>query len=328
MFVTFIILLVVLPLSWAGPTNHWSVGNIIITKPDIRFRLDIYSPTTPGLYPVLIYLPGLAGLVPSTFYTTMVTAIAEQNVILVGISKIENIKPEKISVHMGEFLEWAMKPNDGIAHLFAEHKQVKQVLPNLERLGFLTHSSAAHSLGQYMNTTCGPIKLIIMMNPVDGIDPFGIVQDFITHPPTPLPFRTPALIISAGLDNVSVGQKTPACAPNNISNDRWYRSLYGPTFLINITDYGHADNLDEPFHEASKLMCTACKGSLCQFRQYKIDEATLITSFIRAIFERDLRQLYIIKNPQFTIQSHVSNKYDFHGYDYQYGGPGGFCTHD
>jgi hypothetical protein len=113
-----------------------------------------------------------------------------------------------------------------------------------------------------------------------------------------------------------------------MSNDRWYRSLYGPTFLINITDYGHADNLDEPFHEASKLMCTPCKGTICDFPQYKTDESTLITSFVSAIFNRDLRQLHIIQNPQVFLKSHVLNKYDLHGYDYQDGGPGGFCTHD
>lgn len=35
----------------------------------------------------------------------------------------------------------------------------------------------------------------IMMDPVDGLDPFGILKDFITHPPNPLPFVTPTLII-------------------------------------------------------------------------------------------------------------------------------------
>jgi hypothetical protein len=129
-------------------------------------------------------------------------------------------------------------------------------------------------------------------------------------------------------DNVPVNKYFPPCAPNNISNDRWYRSLYGPTFLINITDYGHADNLDEPAHEASKLMCTPCKGPICDFPQYKTDEATLITSFVSAIFNRDLRQLHIIQNPQVFLKSHALNKYDLHGYDYQDGGPGGFCTHD
>jgi hypothetical protein len=181
MFLTLIALLVAIPFSSSGEIDHWSVGNIIIDNPNIRFRLDIYSPKTPGSYPVIIYLPGLAGLVPSTFYTTMVSAIAEQNVILIGISKIESIKPEKLAIHLATFFEWVMKPNDGAARLFSEHRAVKGVTPNMEQLAFLSHSSGAHPLGQYLNATCGPVKLIIMMNPVDGIDPFGIVQDFITR---------------------------------------------------------------------------------------------------------------------------------------------------
>jgi hypothetical protein len=135
-------------------------------------------------------------------------------------------------------------------------------------------------------------------------------------------------MFSITLDNVPVSKNAPACAPSNTSDDRWYRSLYGPTFLVNLTDYGHADNLDDPYHEASKLMCTPCKGDICNFPQYKNDEATLITSFVHAIFNQDLRQLQIVQVPQGFLKSHVSNKYDLHDYDYKYGGPGGFCTHD
>lgn len=181
MVFTLLVLLSAIPFASTGNTDHWSVGSIILPDPTARFRLDIYSPTTPGSYPVLVFLPGLAGLVSATYYKTMVTTIAEQNVILIGISKIEDIKPEKVAVHIGELLDWAVTPNDGIARLFAEHKAVEGVIPNLDRLGFLSHSSAAHPLGQYLNTTCGSLKLIIMMNPVDGIDPFGIKQDFITR---------------------------------------------------------------------------------------------------------------------------------------------------
>lgn len=130
------------------------------------------------------------------------------------------------------------------------------------------------------------------------------------------------------LDAVSVAKGAPGCAPANMSNDRWYRSLYGPTFLVNLTDYGHADNLDDPSHEASKIMCKACSGDLCDLPQFKLDEATLITTFVHGIFNQDIERLKNIENPQSILKVHTANKFDLHNYNYTTGGPGGFCTHD
>jgi hypothetical protein len=129
-------------------------------------------------------------------------------------------------------------------------------------------------------------------------------------------------------DNVPSHAALPPCASNNVSNDRFYRSLYGPTFLVNFTDYGHGDNLDNPSHEAVKLMCGSCIGDACQYPQFKLDEGTLITSFVHAIYNRDVQLLNMIENPQLSLKSRVTNKFDLHNYDYSTGGPGGFCTHD
>ena len=86
---------------------------------------------------------------------------------------------------------------------------------------------------------------MILIDPVDGYDPFGIVKDYITNPPKQLPYFTPTLIISTGLDPVPLFTHSVACAPTNISNMRFYDSLSGPTWYANFTDYGHADILDE-----------------------------------------------------------------------------------
>ena len=220
MLFAIILLFVVIPVGTADDVVHWREGSIIIpTDPTIRFRLDIYSPTTAGSYPVMVFLTGLSGTIPATDYTTFLKNIARQKVIVIGIAKIENIAPEKMAVHLVDFLQWLIKPNDGATRLFAEHKAVTGVKPDVGRLGFLSHSSAGHPLAQYLNGTCGPLKLTVMMNPVDGLDPFGIFDDFVTRmkmpaacscstisssvdPPNPLPYRIPTLIISAGLGKV------------------------------------------------------------------------------------------------------------------------------
>ena len=104
MLLTIATLLVAIPFCAAGNTTHWSVGNIIIPDSTVRFRLDIYSPTTPGSYPVLVFLTGLSGLIPATFYKTLATTVTEEGVIIIGISKIENFKARKDGCSSDQFL--------------------------------------------------------------------------------------------------------------------------------------------------------------------------------------------------------------------------------
>ena len=104
---------------------------------------------------------------------------------------------------------------------------------------FLTHSAAAHPICSFLVKKCDIVKKLILLDPVDGFDPFGIVKDFVTHPPQQLPFTTPTLIISTGLDSVPAPHSPTACAPTNMSNIRFYDSLPGPTWYLNFTDYGH-----------------------------------------------------------------------------------------
>ena len=65
--------------------------------------------------------------------------------IVIGIATIETIAPGEMVGHLVDFLEWLIKHNNGDARLFAEHKLVTGV----------------------------------MMNLVDGLNPFGVFDDFI-----------------------------------------------------------------------------------------------------------------------------------------------------
>lgn len=91
-----------------------------------------------------------------------------------------------------------------------------------------------------------------MMSPVDGVDPYGLIQDYCIHPPAKLNFNIPAMIISGGLDGVAgvdnLGDLFPPCAPDELANRRFYDALTGPTIIVNTTQYGHIDVFDEGFY--------------------------------------------------------------------------------
>jgi hypothetical protein len=58
----------------------------------------------------------------------------------------------------------------------------------VDRFILIGHSAAGHVVTEYLNNTCGTVKLQILLDPVDGADPFGIVKNFIIHPGQLLPY--------------------------------------------------------------------------------------------------------------------------------------------
>ena len=82
----------------------------------------------------------------------------------------------------------------------------------------MSHSAGGHVTTQYLNGTCGTVKGHIMLDPVDGLDPFGYKNDFIITPGKMLPFATPSLVLSSELDHVPNIPGEPPCAANNMSN--------------------------------------------------------------------------------------------------------------
>jgi chlorophyllase len=114
---------------------------------------------------------------------------------------------------------------------------------------------------QLLEGSCENAKGYIMMSPVDGADPFGIVDDFVIVPGVKTQFSTPTLHLAAGLDPLSTRPSFPACGPAALSNDRFYDNMNGQIFSINATAWGHADLITPcvtsacPAHPGTALNC-------------------------------------------------------------------------
>lgn len=196
------------------------------------------------------FLPGLDGTVPGFAYNNFSDQLAiKANAIIVIFNKLSTVHlPVKEEVFYELTLNWTLT---NIAALFQSNSAPSiirgLVKPDLETNGvsLMSHSAGAHILCLYLVKNCGLVKSAVLLDPVDGYDPFGIVHDFVTNPPKKLPYQVPTLIVATGLSSVPANPIIVSCAPTNISNNRFYESLAGPVWYMNFTDYGHADILDD-----------------------------------------------------------------------------------
>ena len=118
---------------------------------------------------------------------------------------------------------------------------------------------------------------VIMLDPVDGEDPFGIVKQFVIHPPALVNFVLPALLIETGLDPTG----HPPCAPLSMSNDRFYNAWRGAIWSMNFTQVGHMD-LTNDGGSLSKIVCPSSKNKTIEpvYRQ-------LIGNAVHAFLQRN-----------------------------------------
>lgn len=313
---------------------RWNFGNFIHPEnSSVKYALEIYSPTHPGTYDVIIFLGGFDGIIPSFIYQDYNTKLAQStNRIVVFLGKLGFIKlPNKEENLLELTLNWTL-PN--LYKLFNDKNTpsvVKgKVIPNVETRGvtLLTHSSSGHSVVSYLNKTCGMITSLILLDPVDGYDPFNFIKIYITNPPKQLPFTIPTLIISNGLDAMPANSLFPACAPDNTSNLRFYDSLPGPTVLLNFTSYGHADILDEWIREVAGRVCHQCISD-CDYELYKTNEINAIKYFLLAVEEGNGTYLNALENPSnqqfFDPRIKMTSIQKYNGYNILE--TGRFCKH-
>lgn len=228
----------------------WSFGNIFFpANKSVQFDLKFFAPTAPGNYQVIVFLTGLDGLAPAFLYTDFCSKLSvDTNSIIVAFDHISLPKlPDKEEKIFEKTLNWTLQSINQLFNSKNTPAIIKgKVFPDLKTNGvsLMSHSASGHTTVSYLASNCGLIKSLILLDPVDGYDPFGFIKIFITNPPNQLPFAIPTLVVSTGLDNVSNSPRFPACAPANLSNTRFYDALPGPTWYLNFTGYGHADVLD------------------------------------------------------------------------------------
>jgi len=271
----------------------YDVQNAKVKVPgSLGLALHVYAPNVPqskNSFPVIWFATGFGCATPVSIYSKMLSGIVSQGYIVAGVYHEVPHVPAYVADghHLHAILEW------GKHYLAAAMADAKlNAIPDVvSRSAVMGQSAGCHVAGQALTDGCSIAKAFIMIDPVDGYDPFRIVKsEDLIKPGEKVKFTTPALLLDNGLDPLKVNPLYPPCAPSEVSNDHFYTAWKGPIWNINATAYGHLDCTDVP------------NGFLCPYNRtadkdwYRSMLAEAITTFLGALFDNQPTQLSVLEN--------------------------------
>lgn len=280
--------------------------------------LHVYSPdaqnSSTKRFPVIWFATGFGCSVPVSIYSKMISAIVSKGYIVAGIYNLMLHLPKytEYGQHMHNIMEWG---KSDLAAAMADAK-LNAVPDVIGRSAVMGQSAGNHIAGQALTDGCSVAKAFIMIDPVDGFDPFRIVKgEDLIKPGAKVKFTIPALLIDNGLDPVRSSRWFPPCAPATVSNDHFYNAWNGPIWNINATAYGHVDCLNDP----SGLFCPSDTHMDKDLYRNMIGEA--VTTFLGALFDETPNALSVLEDASHW-KLDVVLKHDLKGKNYSQIMPG------
>lgn len=283
------------------------------------FSFDVYAPegdkSCDGEVPVIFFATGVGGNVPATLYSDLLTLVAQRGFIVVALHRLGYPNYQMEGLKVVEILQWAPT---GLGALMTQHN-LTAVPDVLGRTAVMAQSAGNHIIGDALAADCSLVKAFVMIDPVDGVDPYGIVKDYFITPGKTIDFTIPGLLLNNGLDPKALAFLDPPCAPAYMSNDRFYNAWPGPIWNINATGYGHVDCLnDDSASWVSHLICPTSKKDNTKYRAMLADASV---TFLNALFEGRPDQLELLEDPShFSVD--VVMKNDMKGLTYSQVKPG------
>ena len=224
----------------------------------------MYSPDAAGTYPVIFFVSGFGGNAPVSTYKTWMEGTASAGYIVVGVDKVRAPNYIDHSNSVGDMIHM-MKGGDLDDLLVGFGAPARA---DMNKVALMGQSAGCHTVSQTLQMYKGVchdwVKGLVLVDPVDGADPFGLdnTQDVIYAETNDDGFYTridklnyaiPTLYVAAGEDpSVNIGV---ACAPREIALDRFFYAAQGPIWGFNATLMGHADCLDGPMDDVADFLC-------------------------------------------------------------------------
>jgi len=264
---------------------------------DIKWTYNVWAPDAEGSFPVVVFVTGGGGVAPGTSYSKVAGGIAAKGAVFIALSRLAAPAPNKDAALLGLSIPW-LQQNLPAAGLKAA--------ADWDKLALSGHSAGNHVFCSYLQSECGIAKAAVMIDPVDGYDPFGIEKIYCITPGQKTNFTAPALLLRTGLDPVV--KVMVACAPDKLSNQRFYDAWAGPVWEVNATGYGHLDVNDDG---VGKMGGAVCATDDLPKAPYQAQVAGLTTSFLSMVFGGDAASEQVLTDagsmPVDSVANHAYN---------------------
>jgi len=270
----------------AGP--H-AVGHSVVEPllhPDLPVTLSVTAPMEEGTFPLVVFITSFQDIVPAAAQSVFLERLASHGlVVATAWSLTETPGPEPRALELEQVMDWIHAHLQGYIH----RHHLPGVDMDFNKTILLSHSSGAHILVSYLERQCEAdqdVKGLALISPVDGVDPFGIIKDYCITPGQKVNFTVPTVVLTAGLDPIQGFPLFPACAPAELSNDRFYDAMSAPRWQLNATGYGHADFWDDALWQLVQEIrfCAVCSADDCAVRDtYRNYVAGQVVSFVAAV---------------------------------------------
>jgi len=272
-------------------------------------QVDVWAPDAPGKFPVIYMMGGMGAIFPGALYVDMFTHLASHGVVIVEAWSLTNPANHYKSEWFLNVHNWVVDHMEDKLHSSGLDRGLELDLDNKILMG---HSSGAHVVVEFLKHHCDMFKGQILFSPVDGVDPFGLIDDFAITPGQYVNYALPTLVLMAGLDGLPgglAGSLTPACVPEGLGNMRFYEAMPSNTWLVNATKYGHGDIINEFYYEglvATQFCGTDQTQDRVLYRQFASGQ---LWSFLSAVLFQECEYLQYIEDPNLmTVETVTLSK--------------------
>jgi len=264
-------------------------------NPGLDNLVDVWVPNTSDRIesPVVYMIGGFGGLLWGDAYKTVLARVASNGFTVVQPWINGDVTDNYEGVWIDGVVDWirgnlrSKLSADGVSPgLIIDH----------DSMFLMSNSAGCHVTAEYLKHRCGLVKGQILLSPVDGEDPYGLIPVYAITPGEYLNFHIPTLILSSGLDGIpgidGFGDLVPACAPADRANLRFYDAMPGNVWLVNATDFGHADYLDQIYCDTIEFthFCAAAPRDAPRddYRRFISGEAVTFMSYVLGTQSEDV----------------------------------------